>query len=268
MKTLWSWLKKGGRYCLWLTAIILALNAGRLTYRRFFTPMAYASSPFPYTAMYVEQAFDNTGTLKVTNLYSEAVRSDGSKMFRRSGPLGAETHAYREIEFANGDYMQIDEIRGRKVTFPQFHASAPPLRDPESSCVLPKLNLPAGYKQVNEVVVGEDKVGEYRTVQIKMDQTTTWYALDQGCAKVKVRYEFGSAVTEQNLVSLIPGEPDGTLFRAPESFLEVPPSQLASCINADGSPRATPCRQSQARAALLQQYDKLYYEKRKAAGKH
>jgi len=44
---------------------------------------------------------------------------------------------------------------------------------------------------------------------------------------VKLRMDWGSqGVTEQNLVSLVLGEPDAALFNVPADFREVPPSEL------------------------------------------
>lgn len=250
MTTIRGYLRLGGRYRLWSAAIILALTAGWLIYMRFSMPKAYGYAPFSYTAVYTEKVFDDTGTLRATDLYSVAVRSDGSRMMKYSGPRGAETVAVRTIHFANGDEIRINEISERKSTFPRLHDGGPTLRDPESLCV----------QNQNEAVVGEGTIGGYRTVQIKAGSLTNWYALDQGCAMVQSRFEHDSGVTERIFISLIPGEPDGALFRAPASFLEVPPSQLSSYQDAEDSKGgAAPSTRSQAQAIYLQRLDQLYY---------
>jgi hypothetical protein len=83
----------------------------------------------------------------------------------------------------------------------------------------------------SETFLGAETVAGYRTAKIAPAKdsegaTTSWYALDYGCALVKQRWEFSTKeVSEKELVALVAGEPDATLFDVPANYREVPPSE-------------------------------------------
>ena len=63
-------------------------------------------------------------------------------------------------------------------------------------------------------------------MKIVRDIITEWHALDYGCALVKDRWDFSATeFTEKELVALVGGEPDATLFDVPANYREVPPSE-------------------------------------------
>ncbi len=99
-------------------------------------------------------------------------------------------------------------------------------RDPNSKCI----NSFAGEPFVGEpkeFISGEETISGYRTVKITRNDATSWFALDYGCAIVKSRMDWcGQGFTDQNLVALIPGEPEAALFDASAQFREAPPSEM------------------------------------------
>jgi len=77
-----------------------------------------------------------------------------------------------------------------------------------------------------ETFLGEEIIAGYRTAKIADGLTTSWHALDYGCALVKDRWEFSATeVSEKELVALVAGEPDAALFDVPAHYREVPPSE-------------------------------------------
>jgi hypothetical protein len=78
----------------------------------------------------------------------------------------------------------------------------------------------------DEVFLGEERIAGYRAAKITNGTITSWHALDYGCALVRQRWEFGGPeVSEKELVSLVPGEPDPDLFAVAPHYREVPPSE-------------------------------------------
>jgi hypothetical protein len=236
------------RFVLWAGVTILALNAVRLAYRGVRPVVARAASPVSFTVFRTEQVFDAAGTLKFTHHYVEAVRSDGSKMWRGT----TNDVQSRDIYFANGDMVQTNELAGTKSTFPKKYAGPPSPRDPNGNC--------ATTEEINShwTNEGTDTVGPYRAVRRVMDvghgrRLTMWYGVDVGCAVLKQRLEHETGVTEQNLDAIILGEPDRALFQFPASLNELPPSQLFSCQGAACAPLPDDFKQK---------IDKSYYELR------
>jgi hypothetical protein len=78
----------------------------------------------------------------------------------------------------------------------------------------------------SDTFVGEETIAGYRTAKIVAGIITSWYALDYGCALVKSRWEFSATeVSEKELVALVAGEPDPSLFDVPAHYREVLPSE-------------------------------------------
>jgi hypothetical protein len=77
-----------------------------------------------------------------------------------------------------------------------------------------------------QTFLGEETIAGYRTAKIADGIITSWRALDYGCALVKERWDFSATeVSEKELVALVAGEPDATLFDVPAHYREVPPSE-------------------------------------------
>jgi hypothetical protein len=222
--------KHAGRIVLWAMVAILALNAGRLVYSGFRPSRARAASTVAYTVLRTENGFDHAGTLMYTNHYVEAVRSDGSKMWRGT----TKDVQKRRIDFANGDHVVINELLARKSTYPKKSAGPPVPRDPKASCATTQ-ELTSGW-----VIGGEDTIGAYRAVRMVYDSSprtwTIWYSLDVGCAVLQLRLQHETGVTQQNLAAIISGEPDAALFQLSASSKEVPPSELFDCSGVEGRP--------------------------------
>jgi hypothetical protein len=99
------------------------------------------------------------------------------------------------------------------------------LRDPGSMCVNSLAGTPIFFPP-KEAFVGEETIAGYRTAKVADGTITSWYALDYGCATVKERWEFSATeVSEKELVALVPGEPDPSLFDVPAHYREVLPSE-------------------------------------------
>src|SRR5271165_4383520 len=107
--------RRNPKLLVWLAIAILALNAGRLMYRGLRPTKVRAASPVAYTVLRTEHVFDPAGALRSTNHYVEAVRSDGSKMWRGT----TNSVQNRNIYFANGDFVLTSELIGKKSTFPK-----------------------------------------------------------------------------------------------------------------------------------------------------
>ncbi len=77
-----------------------------------------------------------------------------------------------------------------------------------------------------EAFVVEETIAGYRTAKIIDGIITSWHALDYGCAPVKERWQFSATeVSEKELVALVAGEPDPSLFDVPAHYREVLPSE-------------------------------------------
>jgi len=127
-------------------------------------------------------------------------------------------------------------------------------------------NLQAGCTDtdaVGERVLGEETVDGYRTVKISTAANgkgqTVWYSLDHDCAVIRARMDFGGLESDEwRLVTLVPGQPEDTLFAIPSSYQEGPPSAL------DPAPPATVCG-ADCQAQLkrhFQRRDAEYYKHR------
>jgi hypothetical protein len=180
--------------------------------------------------MRTENWYDTSGHLQkqASAQYMEAVRGDGSTVWRGSAPKVQQ----RKLAFANGDYVLTNEALGRKSTYPKRNPGPVTPRSAVMSCVQMDTKL-------TEVVGARESVGGYQTAQVitvsGKNKTTNWYALDYGCAKLRVRWEYETGVSEQNLVALIMGEPDPALFQIPATFQEVPPSRVNDLCADPGS---------------------------------
>lgn len=243
--------KRAGQILLSIVAIALGFNFLRLVLVRHSPSSVHAASPYPYTVMRVEKVFDNTGNLKHIYHYTEASRSDGSRMWRGS----TDSVDQREIFFANGDFVRTDEIHGRKSTYPQLYSGVPGQKHEHASCIS------QDESRLGYVLSGQETISGYRAYRIVRNgakQTVTvWRAPDFGCAQIQFRLDHQTGITEQTLAALLPGEPDGALFRVAGSSQEVLPSILAA-----GCAEVTPNCKSTLPEAVNARLDKNYGEVR------
>ena len=212
------------RWVFVLVVIGIAAQAGRLLQlqikARTDARATRGSRPIPYTVTLKETVHGPDGRTTQGPEYTYSVRSDGSTLMRSVGK-----GSQRILNYSSG--LQIDTndetLTKSSVNRPNENA-AERQRDPDSKC----LNSMAGKPVTSppERLLGEETIAGYRTAKIASDITTSWYALDYGCALVKDRWEFSATeVSEKDLVSVAAGQPDPTLFDVPAHYREVTPSE-------------------------------------------
>lgn len=230
--------------------LALVFLAGGLLYVWLRPTPAHAATSLAYTVMRTEAVYDNTGTQRYTNYYVEAQRADGSKVFRST----TNDVQNRELYFANGDHIRVNELMGAKTTYPGVSGEARVMRSPDESCVS-RTELQAGW-----LVNSGEPIGGYRTARATLTTRdgplTIWYGLDLGCAVLQLRLQHSNGATEQKLTAVIPGEPDPALFQLSAALNEVPPSELLSCSRANCGPLP---------AGYNERVDQHYYEIRARA---
>jgi len=207
-----------GKIFVGLLIIALSVNAVRLALLRHVhaTPAVRA---VPYTSI-LRQVGTGGGGRQWSIDETQALRSDGSTCTKLVGPVvRGVTENLRAVSFASGLRVRIKDLQEKKSTTQS--AGPPPLRDPNSSCLLPSNPL-------GETSGGEEINSGYRTVKVLGSDRTSWYAVDYGCALIKESWSWQTGdKNEKTIVALIAGEPDPTLFYIPTSYEEVPPSKFA-----------------------------------------
>ncbi|MFN7920036.1 MAG: hypothetical protein U0Q16_08065 [Bryobacteraceae bacterium] len=203
-------------------AVGLGLYVGWLTIAR---AQIRPATPIPYTTIVRSTVYAPDGSVNAGRDTTTAVRSDGARVLRSESRVEPFASS-RTINLPSGDEVIVDDIREIKMTTRSPNRSvASVIRDPRSNC----LDSLAGSPVLSgQSLLGTETVSGYRTVKMASEKNMTWwFAVDHGCALVKFRAEWGEqGVTEQNLVALIPGEPQPDLFRTPASFREVLPSEF------------------------------------------
>ena len=209
------------RWALVLVVIGVTAQAGRLLHLQIKARAIRVHGPIPHTVTLRETIHAPDGTTTSSGEITQAVRSDGSTLWRWTGNKGSQ----RTLHFSSGLEVETKDFDNTKTSMMNPNQNpAFLLRDPNSKC----LNSFAGKRVGSppETFLGQETFAGYRTAKIADGIVTEWYALDYGCALVKDRWEFSSTeVTEKELVAIVPGEPDATLFDVPAHYREVPPSE-------------------------------------------
>ena len=176
-----------------------------------------------HTLIVRETLHKEDGSIVALNERVEAMRSDGATVIRRIPfkEFGQEASGtLRSIFFPSGLSIQVNEKfllktsqQGKEVSLRSN------LRDMNSYAAKPFYE--------GETMTGEESVAGFRTVRIQRQGVTRWLSLDYGCTRIKDRIEWGAGngANETNLVSLIPGEPESSLFEASGGLKEVSPSE-------------------------------------------
>jgi hypothetical protein len=206
-----------------VAALLLIANIARLYMASNHT--VSAQTIYPYTVIRTETVYDQFGKARLTHRYMEAVRSDGSKMWKGS----TQEVQQRQVYFANGDEVRMNELAARKSTFTGASSGPAEQRSPMNSC-LTSDNIKAGLRPDGTESVAGHKAIRVMSTQAKRTMTY-WFAIDEGCALIRQRFEHETGVTEQNLSGIFAGEPDAGLFMIPFAFQEVLPSALFSCAD-------------------------------------
>jgi hypothetical protein len=211
--------------CVFMLGIIaLSAQAGRMLHLRIKAQTdaraARVGRPIPYTVTLRETVHGPTGTITPGPEYTFAIRSDGSALMRTVGK-----GSQRTLYFSSGFQVDTNELTNTKSSMRRPNESpASWQRAPDSQC----LNSLAGKPMTStpETFLGEETIEGYRTAKIANGVTTSWHALDYGCALVKDRWDFSATeFSEKKLVALVAGEPDANLFDVPARYREVPPSE-------------------------------------------
>ncbi|MFY9620228.1 MAG: hypothetical protein WAM70_10460 [Pyrinomonadaceae bacterium] len=245
------------KWLLVLTVIGLAAQAGRFTHLRSkaWTNTTAQSAPvgraIPYTVTLRHTIHGPDGKATPVGEITQAVRSDGSTLWRWAG-----RGSQRSLNFSSGLQVETNDLDNTKSSTTTRNQSPSLQRNPNSKC----LNSIAGKPVTSppETFLGEETIAGYRTVKLVRGTSTIWHALDYGCAMVKARWVFDTGdIDEKELVALVGGEPDATLFDVPAHYREVPPSERIMGPKRDRQP----CNQHGLQ--VLQKLDEDY--KRNAA---
>lgn len=212
------------RWALVLASIVPSVQAGRWVHLRLRdrpnAAVARPHKPIPYTVTLRETVRSPDGSIVAGPEYTHSVRSDGSTLM---GVVGKGSQ--RLLSYSSGEQIETNDLTLTKSSIKRgSDNTAEWQRDPDSKC----LNSMAGKPVTSppETLLGEETIAGYRTVKILSDITTSWYALDYGCALVKDRWQFGpTEVSEKSLVAVAAGEPDSNLFDVPAHYREVTPSE-------------------------------------------
>ena len=214
----------------WLFVVIViavAAQAGRLLHsqmkNRIEAPAGAAAvrRPIPYSVILREILHGPDGTITPGLEHTDAVRSDGSVLMRWRGK-----GLQRVIYLASGFQVDTNDQTNTKSSIRRPNQNpATWQRDPASNCVNSLAGSPMTFPP-SDTFLGEETIAGYRTAKIASGIITSWYAVDYGCALVKQRWEFSATeVSEKQLVALVAGEPDPSLFDVPAHYREVPPSE-------------------------------------------
>lgn len=215
------------RWLLVVIVIAVAAQGGRLLHSHVKNRIgaraagAAVRRHIPYTVTLRETVHGPDGTATEALEHTYAFRSDGSMVMRWRGKS-----SQRVMYLSSGFQVDTNDENNSKSSMRKPNHNAATLqRDPDSKCLLSMAGRPMTFP-ADDVFVGEETIAGYRTAKIAAGIITSWYALDYGCALVKSRWEFSATeVSEKELVALVPGDPDPSLFDVPKHYREVPPSE-------------------------------------------
>lgn len=233
------------RYGSYVVIAGLAVNALRLGVVK---PAAQSVRVVPYTAVLAETIVRKGGVSRQGPVQVWALRSDGST-YVRVGPAGSGA----TIVFADGTQVRTNPRKGMRSSVRLSQELRERLRDP-ANCAA---NLAGGPSLARATIIGPDTVAGHRAVGLAHEGggTTTelWYAVDAGCAPLKVVMDFGEdGRSETNLVTLDRDEPNAELF-AVDGLREGPPSSLID--------RPEPCDAAcmEAFRKRIEKQDQIYF---------
>ena len=171
-------------------------------------------TPTPYTVTLKQTVRDAQGKLLTHETSTiNAVRGDGSRSITNSESRSTGTDISRSVHLASGNIVDVGDQFLIRTT---WHRPTPNIadwhRDPSRNCSAAMSGKPIRSRKT-ETVVGEEYLGNIRTVKITHDNNAEWFAIDVGCAMVKASYDFGNGgINEHVLISLTAGEPAQALF--------------------------------------------------------
>jgi hypothetical protein len=178
-----------------------------------------AATPSPYTTILSNTVVEPEGASTHSSDVTTAVRSDGAHLMRLERRIGT-AMAARTIHLPSGEQILVDDVHELKSTTSDKQRNPGMwVRDPKLKCLLPSVQ--------GEKLLGVEVVHGHRSAKVQYQSLTSWFSLDVGCAMLRSVADWGDrGATHQDLKSLVTGEPAGDLFRVPQSYREVPPSEL------------------------------------------
>lgn len=210
----------------WIVAGLLAVNLSRSQSNATPSVKSERAAAVPYTVVVKETIRWPNGRSSPAATFTHAVRRDGSILFvwddTQSRPPGQQAHV-REIQFASGVAISVDEIRELKSTSVAMIDTRRKLRNPSAECIR---TLAGTVVAPSEHVGGREEILGHPTIRIVDGGRTSWHAVDLGCAVLKTTIDFRSSISEQVADTIRLGEPSAELFDVPVRFTEVPPSVL------------------------------------------
>jgi hypothetical protein len=174
----------------------------------------------PYTVVLAEVVSAGRHGVVVT----KALRSDGAFVMRTDylpPNQAAVKVSQRLIHFPNGIRIDADDLRelAFAVQLKGWTASDQE-RNPARECRATY----TGARMFGDLRSGETIAG-LRTLMVARDDVTKWFAIDYGCAEVRmVRRDV--AIPDQEVVRVFSGEPDASLFEISATYHEASPSVL------------------------------------------
>jgi hypothetical protein len=204
----------------------------------------------PYTATFTERVQARDGRRISAPAQTLALRSDGAAVMQ----LGNGKTSVRYVRFPSGIFAQVsDALRAKSTTQKQIQDSW--IRDPRTNCTHSLVGKIASQGEGNPSL---EQVAGYRTARISAGNSTSWFALDHGCALIKRVIDYGdNEASYLDLVTLVPGEPSEALFSVPDDYKEGAPSEFVPPPPPNCDPR---CQQSQ--RTFLERADHSYYKNR------
>ena len=226
--------------------MFLFLATGALVYLfAFGRTWVVAQSPSvqPFTATMKEVRFDAAGTERTTEVYTYAVRSDGSsmKVANREFPDGKRYAMRIVMDLSQHKRISIDPATQSITTYALPESVMKKSTDELSSCV--GAGLTAGPKVVGfETVHRSITHGKGSNAKSIGEE---WVAPALNCFALKlVTYKHGDTTGPHNEVEAVAvaiGEPDAALFQAPTGYVERSPRQVMEILEKiSHTGRATP----------------------------
>jgi hypothetical protein len=174
----------------------------------------------------------DTGQVREYSPETLAVRSDGARVrlvHDGTGPV-------RQVSFDNGLVVEFkDAARGKSTVYRPIDSSW--ILDPSENCARNVFGEEPGWASAVRGAATIEAIAGYRAARFMTGPTTSWFAIDHGCALIR-RFQSmpNGQVSRLEVMSLLPGEPDETLFELPESYREGAPSMFMP-------PPAEPCNE-------------------------
>jgi hypothetical protein len=220
----------------WVTAVALAINAGRLHYAGSARaqrqaaiqeltqtrPATLSGRVVPFTIA-LSEVMKSRGRA-IPGLYRiYAQRSDGAFAERLESVSGPAVTIDREV-FLPDRLLFVNDVLRRVRTNKMIVPLAESLRNPDTDCLF---NFRAGRFGADESIQRIETIDGHRTARIDSRGLSQWFATDLGCAMIRQRMQTSETdVSEQSMVFAIAGEPNPSLFQVARDYVEATQKDL------------------------------------------